>query len=226
MCPGAATEEGYLAPIQLGEHLEILHVEEEEGWVYARRRDNPHEAGWVLAQVVDPAPIASTSTSDVEKHEDEMDTVDQCTAPSIRFAAGDEVFHLRPGGACTVLRKHPSAEADAIDRGEALGHNAPARVIAVQGDWVLIRTKAGAAVDGAEGWLMSAHLSLAEVPLAEVPLVEVPVVPTALEAPRPSAPTSALRRSSSKGSVDAGIGSLPTKRKVTFVLPDSPAAVS
>lgn len=220
VCPGSDREDGYLAPIRLGERLEVLHVNgegEEEGWVYVRRASNPLEAGWVLAQVVDPASVTSVPTPDLEGHENEADARHESQIPSTRFHRGDEVFHLRPGGACTVLRKQPSPEADPIDRGEPMGHNAPGDVLSVQGDWVRIKTKAGASVSGArsyEGWLLSAYLSLAELPVAS----ETP------EAARRSTPTSALRQSqSSKGGGD-GTGSLPAKRKVTFVLPDSPGS--
>eukprot|EP00418_Pyrodinium_bahamense_P076976 CAMPEP_0179068408 /NCGR_PEP_ID=MMETSP0796-20121207/29987_1 /TAXON_ID=73915 /ORGANISM="Pyrodinium bahamense, Strain pbaha01" /LENGTH=510 /DNA_ID=CAMNT_0020765463 /DNA_START=109 /DNA_END=1641 /DNA_ORIENTATION=- len=62
---------GYLA-VQIGEHLEILHVgraHEEEGWIFARkqRRPEPRQQGWVMASAIRPfaLPVQLDSASGI-----------------------------------------------------------------------------------------------------------------------------------------------------------------
>jgi hypothetical protein len=215
LIPGMRTE-GYLAPIFAGDDLEILHVNEpgeEDEWVFARRIASPQDQGWVLSDVVDPAAAAPTYASDLEDHGDEAvggpsDGQHSDVDPSVpvSFSPGDEVFHLRPGGECSVLKEQPSGEAGAIDSADTLGHNAPASVLAVQGEWVQVRIKSGSA--SSYGWLPSAYLRFAPLPSGPPPV------------------TSALRgsRRQSTPTPDCVTGSSTSRRKVSFLLPESPAS--
>lgn len=126
-----ASSEGYLAPIEAGEKLQIMHMklDEEPSWVYAHRHTKPGEAGWVLAEVIEPVQSASESCSDVG----EATRADDMPKVAASKSAGDEVYHLRPGGLCSQLRSEPSDEASShvasaggADAGAGVRRSSPA----------------------------------------------------------------------------------------------------
>jgi len=64
------TGDGYLAPIEKGEELVLLHIgtesTDEEGWAYMRRAEMPYEEGWVCMDVLTGEP-ENSNVQDAEE---------------------------------------------------------------------------------------------------------------------------------------------------------------
>lgn len=155
---------GYLAPVELGELLEVLFVGEPESddapWAYARRARQPAdpswpEAGWLLHEVV---PVASAAPrhrgSRAGGAGEATSTEEQDKAATQAVSPGDCGYHV---GARSVLREECPGMAEAAEPagGEALLHGERLQVTALSGHWAKVSTDRGAS-----GWIESRHIAL------------------------------------------------------------------
>ncbi|CAK0891686.1 unnamed protein product [Prorocentrum cordatum] len=171
--PGASAGEGFLAPVQLGEQLEVLPHPDgdaagDAGWVYARRALPPHEKGWVPCCVI----------GEVDDSDDEADSEPGADMdPTVRLTPTEVAYHTRPGGQHSVLRVQPSLDADVVPDAR-ITHNERVLSGMTSGLWSLVATDSGMS-----GWLLSEHLSTTPV----LPPGPAPAA-AAASASRPAAP--------------------------------------